>query len=167
MPLAINFGQDAILTGDMRNPKACIYAVFPSCTGTRQASLELRRQNLGLFRGDDLEITCTVRDESRLPVDISNVERLRWWLARDQFSTALITKERQRGDVLFSGDIILMGTTNKFRFLINRPDTVDLTPGRYYWEVEIFTDNQRTITAAFGSFNLRPELIRESNAPEE
>lgn len=162
----INITQNLVLTGDIQNPRVCLRAVFPTCTGLSQAPVQLRNQPLDMFRGDDLEITFSVIDESGLEVDITNAQRVQWWFGRSAEGPAIVAKERQKGDVLFSGGVVLQGSGFQFRISLNRPDTVNLEPGAYYHEAKIFTDNQRSVTVAYGRLNIRRELIRPENEPE-
>lgn len=163
--MTIRIDQDMQISGDSRNPQLCLRAVFPTCTGLKQTPLVKRQSRIELFRGDDIEITFSVLDEQNLPVSIVENENIKFWVAVDNDSTPVFVKERENGGVLFSGGIILMGDDFRFRLIIDAADTESLTPGTYYWEVQMVTNNLRTVTMAYGDFVIKRDLIRTENEP--
>lgn len=163
--MTIRIDDDMVITGDMRNPTLCLRASFPSCSGFKQRALDKRRSNIELFRGDDLQITFSVLDDTGLPVTINKTQKLRFWIANDNDSVPIIVKERENGGVLFSGGIILMGDDFRFRLQLDAVETKALEIKTYYWEVEIFTNNLKTATIAYGDLKIKRDLIREENEP--
>ena len=163
--MTIRIDDELVITGDMRNPALCLRAVFPSCSGLTQAPVSLRRQDIEIFRGDDLQVTYSVVDERGLPVAINTSQNLKWWVGRTINGPVVLQKERQNGGILFSGGIILLGDDFRLRLQIDAVDTENLAPGRYYWELQIGTDNLKTSTIGFGNFIIRPDLINDTNEP--
>lgn len=163
--MTIRIDDDMVITGDMRNPTLCLRASFPSCSGFKQRGLDKRRSNIELFRGDDLQITFSVLDDTGLPVTINKSQKLRFWIAADNDSAPIIVKERENGGVLFSGGIILMGDDFRFRLQLDAVETEVLEIKTYYWEVEIYTNNLKTATIAYGDLKIKRDLIREQNEP--
>lgn len=165
--MVIRINDDMVITGDMRNPKVCLRAVFPACSGLTQSPLNLRRRDIEIFRGDDLQITYSLIDESGDPVAIDRSQRIRWWVGDTVNGPVRITKERQKGEILFTGGVILLGDDFRFRLQLDSVDTENLPPGNYYWECELFTDNLKVVTIGFGGFRIRPDLVRDENEPTE
>lgn len=163
--MTIRIDSDMQLNGDTQNPNLCLRFLFPTCTGFKQQAINRRKSDIEIFRGDDLQITFDVIDESGLEVAIDKTQNLKFWIAVNNDSTPVIVKERQKGGVLFSGGIIVMGDDHRFQLQIDAVDTEDLTPGTYYWECQIVTDNLKTVTGAFGNFKVKRDLIRTENEP--
>lgn len=165
--MTIRINDDMVITGDMRNPTLCLRASFPSCSGFRQRSLDRRRSNIEIFRGDDLQITFSVLDDNGLPVTINKSQKLRFWIADDNDSVPVIVKERETGGILFSGGIILLGDDYRFRLQLDAVETEPLQVKTYYWEVELYTNNLKTATIAYGDLKIKRDLIRTENEPPE
>lgn len=163
--MTIRIDSDMQISGDTQNPNLCLKFHFPACTGFKQRQLERRRSDIEIFRGDDLQITFSAIDETGAPVAIDKTQNLKFWVAPNNDSTPFFVKERESGGVLFSGGIIVLGDDFRFRIQIDAADTASITPGSYYWECQIVTDNLRTVTGAFGTFKIRRDLINSANEP--
>jgi len=102
----------------------------------------LTNQDFEMWAGDDMVLVFTIQDEE----NIEDATSIKWAMARSVRGPKLVNKTGT-------------ATGNQTFITLEKEDTEDIRPGRYYHELEITDYQGRVSTAAMGSVRVWPTLI--------
>lgn len=105
-------------------------------------------------QGDDLRIIVEVSDQDGDPVNLQDVQEIRWAAASDIGAAVDIKKK-------LTDTTIELGAANAFFFDLTPADTVGVPAGKYYHEAEIVTDQGKTYTVLHGTMRIVRQLVRD------
>lgn len=111
-------------------------------------------QQLQVFRGDDLRVAITMRDQSGQVLDISGAAEIEYAVAASVQGPKLLSKTLANGGISITAPEV-------FTLDLTSADTGSLSPGVYYHEAQIQTSTGETYTALYGSLTILTDLIRE------
>lgn len=111
---------------------------------TSETGLKRDVQNLIIFRGDDVRLLCTVKDDSGALVDVSGATEIRWALSATAGGTALIEKTLGFG--------VAKGAPTQFYIDVGAADTAALAATAYWPELKSAVSQEIDRTSIANSY---------------
>jgi hypothetical protein len=115
--------------------------------------------DFSMYAGDDKVLEAVVEDTSGTVVDITDIEVIRWKMAKTVRGPALVSK------ALGDGITLINGGEGRFDVALDGEDTEDLRQGDYYHEAEVIDSTGNVSTVFTGTISILPTLIKPETSP--